>query len=362
MPIKGLQGLHFKPRSRSTPRPAQAPRHARQVAAILAQVTKCSPPLGHLAGRLRAIGAADAVFGFNGRMACDEASGQSAQRGRADSCVSLNDKAAQQTCRQAREQQLHLVVAHTLLAASLIGTGQTKEALSIFDHALSLCSNYMAASCLKSLMLFPQTNLPAALTACDRAIARNHKSLAAHHTRSGRLLLQDRLVEAKTALHRAIMLSPCSPILKVQLGRLNLRQNQGRLALNCFNEAISLWSDFGEAYLLRGIALEQLHDLPTALASLDRAIELGPHLRGLHYYRARILTAQDKLPMAKQAVDRALALNENDPAAHFLRSLILGKLKDIPLALAACKRALELRPDDPLARQHQNSLLASQNN
>src|SRR6185436_529644 len=105
---------------------------------------------------------------------------------------------------------------------------------------------------------------------------RDQRELARFYLDRGRRLFQtenDR--EAIAELNRAIYLSPYEAEAHLLVGRIHLRNNRVREAIDAFK--ISLWSsESAAAHLALGGAYLQMKDVDAAKAEADRALSLEP--------------------------------------------------------------------------------------
>ncbi len=111
-------------------------------------------------------------------------------------------------------------------------------------------------------------------------------------------------------------------------------------ALEINNKAIN-------AYIMRAdIAIHSDEDFESALADIDQAIKLQPHLPGLYINRAFLRYRLDSYSGAMADYDYALTLDPLNPVALFNRALLLTEVNANDLALEDYNRVLDLEPDD----------------
>ena len=96
-------------------------------------------------------------------------------------------------------------------------------------------------------------------------------------------------------------------------------------ALASYDRAIALKPDYVEAFLNRGIVLEQLKRLEEAVASYNQAIALNPKEAGLFYNRGNALKELKRLKEAVASYDQAIALEPDYADAFYNRgNALLG--------------------------------------
>ena len=177
--------------------------------------------------------------------------------------------------------------AHYVLGAALSANGSTVEAARERDLARHLSSTYgeweqrpAGDSVPKGLErikggveLPPSRQIEAALTGNGQ---RDQRELARFYFDRGlRLFQQERDREALAELNRAIFLSPYEADAHLLVGRIHLRNNREREAIDAFK--ISLWSAESPAgHIALGEAYLQAKDAAAARTEADRALTLDP--------------------------------------------------------------------------------------
>jgi tetratricopeptide (TPR) repeat protein len=116
-------------------------------------------------------------------------------------------------------------------------------------------------------------------------------------------------------------------------------------ALSNTDRALSLWPDFVEALVNRGIAFYELKRFGDALADYDRAIALRPDSADTLVNRGNALGKLQRHVEAMASYDNALKLQPRHVEAFTNRGIALHKLKRYDEALASYDRALALQPD-----------------
>ena len=135
-----------------------------------------------------------------------------------------------------------------------------------------------------------------AVTTCDRALQRETLSLddqfAVYVDRGIVKMARDNFVDAQADFGAAVAMSPRRPEGWLNMAILRLRQGNGAAALPLFDKAIQLGTDVPEvAYYGRGLAYEDVGNIPAAYADLRHAAMLRPGwaepTRDLARYRVR---------------------------------------------------------------------------
>ena len=127
----------------------------------------------------------------------------------------------------------------------------------------------------------------------------------------------------------------------------SLRQNQDAIA--DFDQAILLKPDYGEAFNNRGVAkgILKLHE--DALADFDQAIRLSPDDARAYFNRGRAKVALHQNEDAIANFDQAIRLNPNYSEAYNNRGNVKGILGHSEDAIADFDQAIRLNPGHALA-------------
>jgi tetratricopeptide (TPR) repeat protein len=117
-------------------------------------------------------------------------------------------------------------------------------------------------------------------------------------------------------------------------------------AIEHFNRAVSLRSDFAAAYLRRGISRQSLHQTDAAISDLAQALRLDPHLAAAH--TAMGLVYRDRSDGDRAIAELTAALTiEPDEDAYYQRGQIYESLGQHEKAIADYNAAIGLLPNAP---------------
>lgn len=135
-----------------------------------------------------------------------------------------------------------------------------------------------------------------AVTTCDRALQRETLSFddrfAVYVDRGIVKMARDNFVDAQADFEAAVAMSPRRPEGWLNMAILRLREGNSAAALPLFDKAIRLGTEVPEvAYYGRGLAYEDVGNIPAAYADLRHATMLRPGwsepVRDLARYRVR---------------------------------------------------------------------------
>jgi tetratricopeptide (TPR) repeat protein len=124
----------------------------------------------------------------------------------------------------------------------------------------------------------------------------------------------------------------------IQDGRLD----QAALVLR---ELLAAEPNQAEAWYKQGNVLKDLNQLPEALASYQRAIDLKPRYTAAHCNRSVVLLALGRADEALRGLGQAIEIDPHDAIAHYNRGVAEQALDRIDAALASYNKAIELNPN-----------------
>jgi tetratricopeptide (TPR) repeat protein len=153
-----------------------------------------------------------------------------------------------------------------------------------------------------------------------------------------------KLTEAEQLCRKILSAAPDSAPTLNLLAVINSALGRNDAALSNTDRALSLWPDFVEALVNRGIALYELKRFGDALADYDRAIALRPDSADTLVNRGNALGKLQRHLEALASYDDALKLQPAHVEALYHRGLALHKLERFGQALASYDRALALQP------------------
>ena len=117
------------------------------------------------------------------------------------------------------------------------------------------------------------------------------------------------------------------------------------LSIEVYRKALSIKSDYAEAYNNMGVTLQEQKKLVEAIKAFNKAIAIKPDYAVAYYNMGTALKDQGKLEEAIEACKRALAIKPDYAKALYNMGNSLkdqGKLKE---AMASYKKTLSLKPD-----------------
>jgi tetratricopeptide (TPR) repeat protein len=135
------------------------------------------------------------------------------------------------------------------------------------------------------------------------------------------------------------------------------------LANQAFLSLAQAAPDSARMYELQGDEMAQVGNIPGAIAAYRHAVELDPHLSGVHYALGAALSASHSATDqtgAEAEYQKALADNPQDERAQCSLGNIELKRSNWQAASIDFKRALQLEPADPEANKGMGIVLMSE--
>ena len=123
------------------------------------------------------------------------------------------------------------------------------------------------------------------------------------------------------------------------------KQEEYKAAINHYNEAIELKSDFAHAYHNRGYTYAELGDYKNAMKDYSKAIELLPNLTDAYNGRGSIYADKVDFENAIKDYDKAIELNPNFAEVYYNRGNAYKAKGDLDKAIQEYTQAIKLKPN-----------------
>jgi tetratricopeptide (TPR) repeat protein len=236
----------------------------------------------------------------------------------------------------------------------LLQTGRLKFAQADFTGAEDLFSRFVNAAP-KDARGYYQIAL-VALVKGDYPRADNFSSLALSYQAEyaealvlhGRLLaMKGQTAEALAALQRACALNPQDAEAHFQLGALFDRQKRYAEAVAQFERVVAINPPDARAWDYLGLNLEPIGQIERAEAAFRKGLEMNQGRwadKFLDYNYGRFLCKQGRLEESRKHLDRALDLTPSVRAVHYEHAKLSLRMRNLALARREAEKALEL-PD-----------------
>lgn len=187
-----------------------------------------------------------------------------------------------------------------------------------------------------------KTDLAGALDAARRATVLDPKFGFAW-TRVAELEFSfGRVPQAKTALAKGLTLAPRNPAAHALQGFLLSAENRTKEAKEAFEEAISIDSALGDAWLGRGLCLIRQGHAVEGRRDLQTAAALEPNRSIFHSYLGKAFSNLGAEPKARQDFDRAKQLDPLDPTPWIYSAIENRQDNRINEAVRDLEKSIEL--------------------
>ena len=125
-----------------------------------------------------------------------------------------------------------------------------------------------------------------------------------------------------------------------------LNEKDSLKAIDLYNQAIDIKSDFFQAFNNRGILKDKMGDQTGAMSDYNEAISLNPNDANAYINRGLLKYKMNDYTGAMSDYDKAISLNPNDADAYNNRGNLRKNMKDQAGALQDYNKVIELDPND----------------
>ena len=205
------------------------------------------------------------------------------------------------------------------LSISQFFLGDSEGAIANIEQALAINPNFTEAYAMESLNHLNQSNIEAAVTAIDEAVALDGFSISALKIIADVALStpEPNLDFALTAMDQALSINPNNPYILNQRCSFMLAVKETETAIENCTRSIEVNPNNVEAYNSRGQAHLSLFDFASAEADFTRIIEINEAVgrtpdAAAYAQRAAARTGLEDVDGAKEDLDRALEINSQE--------------------------------------------------
>jgi tetratricopeptide (TPR) repeat protein len=163
------------------------------------------------------------------------------------------------------------------------------------------------------------------------------------------LLAAGRVVEAVSALRRAVQLRPDAEVLHFNLGNALKAGGQRDEARACYRRAIELKPGFVAALCNLAAMLQEDEQLQEALLTCQTILACDPNNTHCYTILGNVFNSMDRLDDAANCYRQALAIQPELIEAWTSLAAVLVEQEKLDEAIACCHRSLELKPDSAVA-------------
>jgi protein O-GlcNAc transferase len=196
-----------------------------------------------------------------------------------------------------------------------------------------------------SRLLFTQGNYPRADLISQSAVSLDPNYIDALVLRGRILLMKGQIDQAEELLKKACQVSSDNAEAHFELGRLYDSNHQSLEAVTHFERAVTLNPRDPRAYDYLGLNLEALGEIGRAETAFKKGLQVNQQPlfdAFLDYNYGRFLMTQNRLAEARTHLDRALELAPKARAVHYEHAKLNLRLKNYEEARRDAERALSL--------------------
>lgn len=198
--------------------------------------------------------------------------------------------------------------------------------------------------------LFEQNQLPQSMAALDEALAADPKNVPALTLKAKIAIGSNRLDIAGQCLERAVAADPSSWYARFLFGFWYYLRDDWSRALTQLSAARKLNPQYARSPLYLGMTYERLGDLPKAVAFSEEAVRLEeasgkPDSNSLLVY-SRLLHQAGRLADCTKVLDKAVQLYPTSRDVHYEIGRLLLKKGDAKGAAKAGEEALRMAAED----------------
>jgi len=231
-------------------------------------------------------------------------------------------------------------------AAFMSLTGNTEEMRRIATEMTRQSPDYLPGWTLLAELAFKDKKYDQALSLLENVFSRDAQYIDGRRLESDVLLAKGDTKKAIDVLERLDNTYPNSPLIKYQLARAYLKNNNTNQAKVALDQAISTNPNYDDATLLLAqINLNTGHS-EIVIEPMTRLLKKNPGLRNAALILAAAYSSLDRFDDAAAVIDEQARLSPQDPQAQLMLGLIFRQAKRMDEARQAFEKAAELAPDN----------------
>ena len=227
-------------------------------------------------------------------------------------------------------------------------SGRHEEAITSFDKALKIKSDYHEAWGNRGISLGDLGRYEEAIASYDKALEIKDNYHEAWYNRGNSLGGLGHHEEAVKSYDKALKIKPDKHEAWYNRGISLNKLDRHKEALKSYDKALEIKPDKHEAWFGSGYSLDELGRHEEAIASYDKALEIKPNYYIAWHNRGEILKVLKRYGEAIESYDKALEIKPDYHYSWSGRGISLHGLGRYEEAIANYDKALEIKPDDKL--------------
>jgi protein O-GlcNAc transferase len=237
--------------------------------------------------------------------------------------------------------------AHALHSLGIIeaANGNRAEAAHLMARSLSVQTTNIQFMQNYATVLCQLEQYEAATAVCLKGLETDPANVYLLYVAAGALFKQGRLQDSLLKFDTLLLREPNHVAAMTERSSVLLALKQYDAALASIEKAVALGPQYAEAHLNRGVLYGQLKRHDEAIVSFEKALRLNPNLGVAWLGLGNVFFGLGRHSDAFAAYDRALSLKPDLADAWLGRGNVLFDLKRFDESLAAYDKALLLKPD-----------------
>jgi tetratricopeptide (TPR) repeat protein len=231
-------------------------------------------------------------------------------------------------------------------AAFKSASGDAEEVRRISTEMTKQAPDYLPGWCLLGELAFKDKRYDEALSLLENVFSRDAENIDGHRLQSDVLLAKGDTKKAVEVLERLDQTYPDAPLIKYQLARAYLKNNNANQAKVVLDRATSINPNYADAILLLAeINLRSGHG-ELVIEPLTDLLRKAPDLRRAALLLAAAYGSLDRLDDAAAVIGDQARLAPQDPQPEIALGLTLRQAKRNDEARQAFEKAAQLAPDN----------------
>lgn len=231
-------------------------------------------------------------------------------------------------------------------AAFELGTGNTEETRTVAKDIIKQAPDYLPAWCLLAQLALKDKKYDEALSFLENVFSRDPEYIDGRRTESDVLLAKGDTKKAVDVLEHLDQTYSDAPLIKYQLARAYLKNNNVNQAKVALNQAISINPNFADAIVLLAETDLRSGRSEAVIEPMTRLLRKRPDLRSAAFLLAAAYGSLDRFDDAEAVIRDQVRLAPQDPQPYTALGLTLRQAKRNDEARQAFEKAAELAPDN----------------
>ncbi len=228
----------------------------------------------------------------------------------------------------------------------LVQSGRQEEGRAYLKDMTTKTPDYLPAWSALAALAFAEKKYDESLSLLDSVFGRDAENLDARRLQAEVLRAKGETDKAIAGLERLDKAYAGSPLIKYQLARAYLQNNNRVQAVAALEQAVTASPDYAEASLLLAELNLQNGKPMTVIGAMTELLRKRPGLIQAQVFLAEAYRASGRLDEAAALIREQIKANPNKPNPYILLGVVLNQQKKTDEARAAFEKAAEIAPDN----------------